>query len=67
MLDKAIESGKEHRKQYRRSKRFDRTCRNHGSCPYCESNRLFNRRRGEFDQTEKVKNFEKELDIHTEI
>ncbi|HJV95155.1 MAG TPA: hypothetical protein VJ608_03925 [Albitalea sp.] len=35
-LDKAIEHGKEHRIQYRGSKRFDRTCRNHGSCKYCE-------------------------------
>lgn len=38
-LDKSIKSGKEHRRQYRGSKRFDRTCRNHGGCPYCESNR----------------------------
>ena len=34
-LDKAIEFGKEKRKQYRKSKAFDRTCRNHGSCPWC--------------------------------
>jgi hypothetical protein len=38
-LDKAIEFGKEHRKPFRRSKAFDRTCRNHGSCPYCRGNR----------------------------
>lgn len=38
-LDKAIASGKEHRKPYRKSKRFDKTCRNHGGCPYCEGNR----------------------------
>ena len=25
---------------YRKSKRFDKTCRNHGSCSYCTSNRL---------------------------
>lgn len=40
-LDKAIESGKEHRKHYRGSKRVDRTCRNHGSCDYCKGNRLY--------------------------
>lgn len=39
-LDKAIEHGKEHRKQFRKSKRFDRTCRNHGSCSWCQENRL---------------------------
>ena len=25
---------------YRKSRRFDMTCRNHGSCSYCQSNRL---------------------------
>ena len=39
-LDKSITSGKSFRKQYRRSKVFDRNCRNHGSCPYCMNNRL---------------------------
>ena len=38
-LDQAIKHGKEHRKPYRRSKAIDKTCRNHGSCPYCEQNR----------------------------
>ena len=38
-LDKAIKSGKERRKPYRKSKVFDKTCRNHGGCPYCEGNR----------------------------
>lgn len=40
-LDKAIEHGKEHRKPYRGSKEFDRTCRNHGSCDWCKDNRLY--------------------------
>ena len=39
MLDKAIEHKKEKRKPYRGSKAIDHTCRNHGSCSYCESNR----------------------------
>ena len=38
-LDKAIRSGKEHRKPYYGSKTIDYTCRNHGSCPYCKQNR----------------------------
>lgn len=38
-LDKAIEHGKEYRKPYRGSKAIDRTCRNHGSCEWCKSNR----------------------------
>jgi hypothetical protein len=39
MLNKAIAAGKEKRKAYRKSKAFDRSCRNHGSCSYCLSNR----------------------------
>lgn len=40
-LDKAIEHGKERRKKYYGSKAIDRTCRNHGTCPYCTNNRLY--------------------------
>lgn len=40
MLDKAILHGKEKRKPYHGAKAVDRTCRNHGSCPYCTANRL---------------------------
>lgn len=39
-LDKAIESGNEWRKPYRRSKKIDCSCRNHGSCFWCRDNRL---------------------------
>lgn len=39
-LDKAIKSGKEHRKKYYGAKAIDKTCRNHGSCPVCRENRL---------------------------
>lgn len=42
-LDKAIKHGKEHRKPYRGSRRFDRTCRNHGACPWCRNNRTVQR------------------------
>lgn len=45
--DKAIAAGKERRKPYRKSKAFDHTCRNHGSCSYCRSNRLHKYRRQE--------------------
>lgn len=39
-LDKAIKAGKEKRRQYRKAKAHDQSCRNHGSCPYCRGNRL---------------------------
>ena len=38
-LDKAIAHGKEKRRPYHGSKAFDKTCRNHGSCPWCAENR----------------------------
>ena len=40
-LDKAIEHKKEWRKQYYGSKAIDKSCRNHGSCPWCKENRIF--------------------------
>ena len=33
---------KDWRKSYRGSKKYDRTCRNNGSCQYCKGNRLYN-------------------------
>ncbi|MCC8068478.1 MAG: hypothetical protein LIO71_01775 [Ruminococcus sp.] len=39
--DKSIAKGIEHRKQYRGSKAFDRTCRNHGGCEVCLRNRMY--------------------------
>ena len=40
-LDKAIKHGKEKRKPYYGSKAIDCTCRPHGSCEWCRSNRLY--------------------------
>ena len=45
--EKAIASGKEHRKQYHGTKLFDKTCRNHGSCPSCQMKRVFKHKRQE--------------------
>lgn len=38
-MEKAIMSGKEHRKMYRGAKAIDCQCRNHGSCEWCRENR----------------------------
>ncbi len=62
-LDKAIKHGKEYRKKYYDSRRFDYSCRNHGGgrtskpCPYCENNRLFNSKKKKFDADEQIKDF----------
>ena len=60
-LDKAIKSGKEHRKPYSGSKSFDRTCRNHGSCDWCKENRLIQSIRAEKESLEKLRDYQEEL------
>lgn len=40
-LDKAIEHGKEKRKEYTGSKSIARSCRNHGDCLVCQGNRQY--------------------------
>lgn len=40
-FDKNYPNRKDKRKPYYKSKRFDKSCRNHGSCPYCLSSRLY--------------------------
>lgn len=40
-LDKAIKSGKEKRKPYQGSAKFDRSCRHQGKCGYCRNARTF--------------------------
>lgn len=59
-FDKAIKSGKEKRKPYRKSKAFDGTCRNHGSCPWCERNRKHFDVKSRFDADDEIKNWELE-------
>ncbi len=46
-LEKAIRHGKERRKQFRGSRSFDSTCRNHGSCSWCAAGRKHSSRRRE--------------------
>ena len=40
-MEKAIASGKEHRKPYYGTKAIDKTCRNGGSCEWCRRNRMY--------------------------
>ena len=54
-FDKNYPNRKDKRKVYYRSKSFDRTCRNHGSCPWCKGNRTF------FDKKWRLKSKSDEL------
>lgn len=72
-LDKAIKHGKEKRKPYYGSKAIDCTCRPHGSCEWCRSNRLYQQLKMEeasrqaLEESEEVKNFEKALEKDLEL
>lgn len=55
-LEQAIKHKKEKRKPYYDSRRFDATCRNHGSCPWCKGNRLHKKKQEE----ERLKDMEDE-------
>lgn len=59
-LHKAIEHGKEHRKPYRKSKAFDYSCHNHGTCEYCKANRKHNDKLRRTKANEAIKEFEKD-------
>lgn len=68
-LDKAIEFGKEKRKRYRKSKAFDRTCRNNGKCPWCEGNRTYQARKEHkrIQSLEKEEEYEEVLEEYEEV
>lgn len=57
-LDKAIEHGKEKRKNYHRS--IDSWCNNHGGCPWCESDRLHSIKKRKDAAKDKMREFKNE-------
>lgn len=59
-LDKAIKYKKEKRKPYTGAKAVDRTCRNHGSCSWCEANRLYGSKKAKESADEALREYEKE-------
>lgn len=44
-FDRHYPNRKDHRAPYRRSARFDRSCRPHGGCAWCEGGRLHSSQR----------------------
>jgi hypothetical protein len=72
-LKKAINSGKEKRQKYRGPKRFDRSCRNHGSCNYCKDNRIYFDKRNRYSAEKAIdeylnpKYLDNYEDFHIEI
>lgn len=62
-LSKAIEHGKEHRKEYRGSKLIDKTCRNHGSCDWCYGNRMHSTRQREQQMDDQYEDYIDDEDV----
>lgn len=58
--DKAILSGKEHRKPYRRGKSTDSSCRNHGACEYCQGSRTYFDKKSRSKATQQLMDYKNE-------
>ena len=54
-FDKNYPNRKDKIKPYRKSKAFDRTCRNHNSCSYCKNNRIYSSNKYKQIAEEKLK------------
>jgi hypothetical protein len=57
-LDKSIKYNKEKRKPYYGSKEFDTSCRNHGSCSWCEDNRNYSNKKRKKSAEEQIDEYE---------
>ena len=51
---------KEHRKQWRGSKLIDKSCCNHGDCPWCQGNRMYKYKILKLKINDLLKEFENE-------
>ena len=53
---------KEHRREYRSNtaKSVDKSCRNHGSCPWCQGNRMYKYKILKLKISDILKEFENE-------
>ena len=51
---------KDWKQPYRKSRRFDRTCRCHGGCPWCEGNKMFFDNKRRIDAEEQLKEYNTE-------
>ena len=54
-LNKAILHRKEHRKEYYGSKAIDPSCRNGGTCGWCQMNRQYKNKKRQDSLNEKIR------------
>ena len=57
-LDKSIQSRKFHHNPYRGAKAVDTTCRNHGSCKWCEENRMYKNDKRELAEEQELRDYD---------
>jgi len=62
-FDKNYKNRKDWRKPYRGSKAFDCTCRNHGSCPWCEGTRTFFDKKKRYFADKELEDYKKGEDL----
>lgn len=61
-LDKGIKYGKEKRKPYYKSGKYDITCRPNGECPYCKDNRFHSEKIRKMKADYSLKEYEYDYD-----
>lgn len=66
-FDKPIQLCKEHRKQYRGSAVFDRSCRNHGNYDWCKDDRTFHDQKHRFAADDQIKEESMVLDLEKDL
>ena len=57
-LDKSIQYGKSHRKQYTGAKAIAKGCRNHGWCDWCKSNRTHKNDKRELAAEQEMRDYD---------
>lgn len=56
-FDNHYPNRKDWRRKYRRAKAIDRSCRPHGSCPFCHLGRLYATRRKVYAAIERIREY----------
>ena len=54
MFDNDYPNRKDQRRKYFNSRRFDKSCRNHGNCDYCSNGRQYRNKKRELTAKEKL-------------
>lgn len=59
-FDNEYPNRKDKRRKYYRSKKFDRTCRPGGTCPYCKNNRTYSNEKRKLQAIDLIKEYKED-------